>query len=125
MIFVGFPIFLKLVSVTFFLLIFYLCISTINSRIIIEKDFIIINSGLLINKKIAVSDILKVYEASSDIYIPKIIPSAVYSKNIVAIEYGHENILYVSVKEKEEFINYINQLVSNRNEACTSKSDRV
>ena len=81
----------------------------LDSKIIIKQDFISVHSGLFINKKIAIADISRVYEAPSDARILRENP--VYSKSVVAIGYGQEKILYVSIKRKNEFINYMDNLL--------------
>lgn len=105
------PVLFKFAVIVFFsILVFHYTIS-FNSCIKIYRDFIIIGSGLDKHKKIAVIDISKIYAASSDVYITKDNP--VYSRNVVAIEYGSDKILYVSIKEKEEFISYLKHFINN------------
>lgn len=101
---------LKLAGTIFFLLLAFNFLDILlDSKIIIKQDFISVHSGLFINKKIAIADISRVYEAPSDARILRENP--VYSKSVVAIGYGQEKVLYVSIKRKNEFINYMDNLL--------------
>lgn len=104
------PIIPKFLCTIFLLLLAYNFLDIlINSKIIIKQDYISVHSGLFINKKIAIADISKVYEAPSDAFILRGNP--VYSKNIIAIGYGQEKILYVSIRKIDEFIRYMDNLL--------------
>lgn len=104
----NFPIYFKLFLIIF--IFFYIAIffSVINAHVIINPDSIKINGGIFTNKKISINNVICAFVVSPDVSISRDNP--VYSNNIVGINYlnnGACKTIYISVKQTDSFINYI------------------
>ena len=106
---VPIPIFTRVTIFLFFLFLSYHFIAMLYAHVKIYSDFLCINAGLFIHKKIFLKDVNSIYTVDYDkVAISKDNP--VLSKNVVAVEYK-ENKIYISIKNKGEFVKLLNKLI--------------
>ncbi len=84
----------------------FIFMSIFWGKIIVRTDSISIYCGF-VRKQIKFTEISSVYEAGENAYIERGNPA--YSKNVVALEYQGNKRLYISIKEKSEFIRLMNR----------------
>lgn len=101
-----FPIQLKTLLLIFFLLLFCHFTGVIIAKIKFKPECITIHCGLFIHKIIYFNRIEDIYKADyKKENIDQGNPS--FSKNIVAIEYDGNKKIFISLKERDEFISAI------------------
>jgi energy-coupling factor transporter transmembrane protein EcfT len=108
------PIYFKSFFMFFCLTLIIVFVSVINSHVIIDIDTIHIIGSIFYNKTIKFEDIQNIYLSSPDVIIERDNP--VYSNNIIGINYKSKSILktaYISIKDTQDFINYINTQLDN------------
>lgn len=93
------------------IVIFILFFSIVRSYVVVDSNSVFINAGVYCRKRIKLNDIVRVYHADIDCkYISRAHP--VYSKNVIGIDYENNKIIYVSIKNGDNFIDFIESKLS-------------
>ena len=79
--------------------------SVFLAKITIDNEYITINCGIFFRKKIPLCDIVNVRYVNDNDRIIRGHP--IFSKNGIAIKYNNDKMIFVSVKERNEFLNVI------------------
>lgn len=96
----------KVGTFTFLPLIMLHFFSILRANVKIDDEYLYISAGLFVHKRILFKDINSISIVDYDkVSISKDNP--VFSKNVIAIEYKQNKKIYISIKEKEEFIKII------------------
>lgn len=77
----------------------------LTARIKVTPDNIFIRCGLVLHRNIQLKEIKLIYKVSQEEFIPRGNPA--FSKNVVAIEYGTNKKIFISLKDRDEFISAI------------------
>ncbi|KPU45375.1 hypothetical protein OXPF_10700 [Oxobacter pfennigii] len=78
------------------------CTGVFFAKIIVDREYITINNGLLFRRKIPLRDIENVRYINNNDRIVWVHP--ILSKNGMVIEYPKNKKIFVSVKDREEFL---------------------
>lgn len=100
----------KVITFSFLPLIILHFFSILRANVKIDDAYLYISAGLFVHKRILFKDINSISIIDYDkVSISRDNP--VFSKNVVVIEYKQNKKIYISIKEKEEFMNILKKLI--------------